>query len=167
MHPRSLIPSAAAAACAALLSGCGSTSVANSSRLEAVVRDSHLVAVAYRTDAKAQGACFRKFRRGEITTDADAAKCLSDGITRAHLEASIETFRRQVLDVGRHGDDDCRRAAERLAAVIAQEEGYIRASRDDLARLDARGFSDDGMRAGETTAREADPSAALLQACTG
>ncbi len=167
MHPRAVLAPMLLAVCAALGAACATNgaSSAGVDRLRLVLRDNHLVAVAYRAESTSQGTCITKMRTGDITTDRDAAQCFSDGLTASGLERSIETFRRQVLDVGRHGDDDCRRAAGKLAAIIAQERGYIHASQQDLAREDAKAFSDDGMRADETAAREADPSSVLVRAC--
>jgi hypothetical protein len=166
MHLRSLLLPAALAMGAVLASGCGGiTTSAGADRLEIVARDNHLVAVAYRAEGRSQETCARKARRGAITSDEQAAGCLSAGLDASGLEASIGTLRGHVLDIGRRGDDDCRAAAGRLADLIAQEQRYIHASRDDLARLDARAYSDDGMRAGDAAAREADPTDALLRAC--
>ena len=166
MHPRSFLLPATLAICAGLLSACSSTSSASSvDRLEVLAKDNHLVAVAYRAESKSQGACIRKMRTGAITSDEQAAQCLSDGLTASGLEEAIGTFRRHVLDIGRGQSDDCRRATGRLAAIIAEEQGYVHASHEALSRLDAKAYSDDGMRAGETAAREADPSAAVIRAC--
>jgi hypothetical protein len=166
MHRTTVLVPSILALCAALATACSSSSSSSCvDRLKLVLRDDHLVAVAYRAESKSQGACVTRIRTHAITSDRDAAQCFSDGLTASGLERSLETFRRQVLDAGRHGDDGCRRAAGTLAALVAREAGYIHASRQDLARRDAKAYSDDGMRAGEMAAREADPSDALVRAC--
>ena len=166
MHPRSALLLATLSLGAALATGCAGVSAPNGAgRLEVVMHDNHLVAVAYRAEAKSQHDCYRKMRTGVITSDEEAAGCLSAGLTASHVEDAIGTFRRHVLDVGRAGDDDCRAAANRLASVIAQEQAYVHASHEDLARLDGEAYNDDGTHAGEMAAREADPSAAMVRAC--
>ena len=168
MHPRSVLLLAILGLGARLATGCGGATAAGSAdRIRIVMHDNHLVAVAYRAEAKAQRGCISKMNTGVITSDEEAAGCLSAGLTASHLEDAIATFRRHVLDVGRSGDDHCRAAANRLASVIAQEQAYVHASHEDLARLDGEAYNDDGTHAGEMAAREADPSAAMVRACVG
>jgi hypothetical protein len=168
MHRQSALLLAILGLGAALATGCAGASAAESAhRIQVVMHDNHLVAVAYRAEAKSQHDCFRKMRTGVITSDEEAAGCLSAGLTASHLEDAIGTFHQHVLDVGESGDNGCRAAANRLASVIAQEQAYIHASHEDLARLDGEAYDDDGTHAGEMAAREADPSAAMVRACMG
>ena len=166
MHPRSALLLATIGLSAALATGCAGVSAPESAhRIQVVMHDNHLVAVAYRAEARSQRDCIRKMNTGAITSDEEAAGCLSAGLTASHLEDAIGTFHQHVLDVGKSGDDGCRAAANRLASVIAQERAYVHASHEDLARLDGEAYNEDGTHAGEMAAREADPSAAMVRAC--
>jgi hypothetical protein len=152
---------------AALAGACNATASGSSrSDLERIVTDNHLVAVAYRAESKGQGACIHGMRTGEITSDDEAARCLIESLTASGLEQAIERFRSHVLAIGRRGSGDCRAAAGHLADAIAEEQRFIHATREDLGRDDAAAFQRDGLRAGEAAAREADPSGALLRACS-
>jgi hypothetical protein len=166
MHPRSVLLPAALAVCAGLFSACGSTlATSDANRLEVIATDNHLVAVAYRAQGRSQDACIHKIRTHAINSDREAAQCLSDGLKASGLEAAIGRLRRHVLDIGKGHSEACRRATTQLASIVAQEQGYVHASQEDLARLDAQAYSDDGRRAGETAFREAAPSAQVLRAC--
>jgi hypothetical protein len=151
---------------AALAGACDArTGAGSNAALEHIAADNHRVAVAYRALAKAQGACMHQMRTGEIRNDDQAVGCLMDGLTASGLEPAIARFRNSVLAIGRSGSDDCRAAAGKLADAIADELGFIRATRADLLRDDSDAYDRDGMRAGEAAGREADPSGALLTAC--
>jgi len=166
MHPRSVLLPATLAVCAGLFSACGSISTtSDANRLEVLATDNHLVAVAYRAQGKSEGACIHKIRTHAIASDRDAAQCISDGLTASGLEAAIGRLHRHVLDIGKGHSEACGKATTHLASIVAQEQRYIHASQEDLARLDAQAYSDDGMRAGEAAAREGAPTTAVLREC--
>jgi hypothetical protein len=153
-------------ACAAAGTGCAASSRADANQhLEHVVNENHLIAVAYRAQASAQRRCVHGMRTGLITSDNEAAQCLADGLTASGLERTIDRYRRDVIQMGESGSDACRHAATQLALVVAEEERYIHESHDDLERMDANAYSDDGMHAGEAAARETGPIKAMERAC--
>jgi hypothetical protein len=153
-------------ACAAAGAGCAASSRTDANQhVEHVVDENHLIAVAYRAQASAERRCVHEIRTGRIRSDSEAAHCLADGLAASGLERTIDRYRRDVIQMGEAGSGSCRHAAAGLAAVVAEEERYVHASHDDLVRVDAPAYSNDGMRAGEAAARESAPMQAMIRAC--
>jgi hypothetical protein len=159
-------PSVAACLLIGAAAGCGgSTSSPVDSDLSAFPRDNHRVALAYARFSKSQSDCIAKAQASGATSDADIAACFDQGLTLSQLQIAIETMRRRVIQIGQEGSADCKRAADRLASTIGEEEAAVKAQHADLATVDARAFQADGTRGNVVAGNEGKQGIAMVRAC--
>ena len=120
---------------------CGSTSSSTHDReIRTLLRDSDRFSQAHVRLEKALGDCRVEAQVTGLHDAADVFHCMDHALAATNVQPAVETFRKQVIRVGQHGSEDCKRAADSVAQGLSGEEAAWKALHIDFVKVDTRGF---------------------------